>query len=195
MGSAAPQPRQGFLRKLRLGPRVLKWGINLWPPFLGAGIRVTRIAADFGEVTVALRMGLFNRNYVGTHFGGSLFSMTDPFFMLMMMHRLGRDYVVWDRAATIDFLHPAKGTVTARFVLDAAMVDAVREATAHGEKHLPTYTVEVIDADGTVCARVAKTLYIRKHPPGRSVSADLTNESNAPHDIHEKKHQINKLTI
>ncbi len=160
--SAPPRPKQGFLRKLRLGPRALRWGINLWPPFLGAGIRVQHIAPDYSEALVALRMGLFNRNYVGTHFGGSLFSMTDPFYMLLMMHRLGRGYVVWDRAAKIDFLHPAKGTVTARFVLDDAMVEAVRAATANGDKHLPTYAVDVIDADGTVCAHVEKTLYIRK---------------------------------
>jgi len=163
-----PRPRQGFLRHIRVGPRLLRWGINLWPPFLGAGIRVRHIAPDYGEVVVALRMGLFNRNYVGTHFGGSLFSMTDPFFMLMMMHRLGRGYVVWDKAAHIDFLHPAKGTVTARFLLSDAEVARVREATANGEKHLPTYSVDVVDADGTVCARVEKTLYIRQSPPKAS---------------------------
>jgi acyl-coenzyme A thioesterase PaaI-like protein len=162
MGSAPPKPKQGFLRHIRVGPRMLRWGINLWPPFLGAGIRVRHIAPDYSEVVVALRMGLFNRNYVGTHFGGSLFSMTDPFYMLMMMHRLGKGYVVWDKAARIDFLHPAKGTVTARFMLDDAAVAAAREATAAGAKHLPTYAVEVVDADGTVCARVEKTLYIRK---------------------------------
>ena len=162
MGTPPSTPRQGFLRNIRLGPRLLRWGISLWPPFLGAGIRVAHISADFDEVVVALRMGLFNRNYVGTHFGGSLFSMTDPFFMLMMMHRLGKGYIVWDQSARIDFLHPARGTVTARFVLDDAAVEAVRAATATGEKHLPTYRVEVVDDDGTVCARVDKTLYIRR---------------------------------
>jgi acyl-coenzyme A thioesterase PaaI-like protein len=162
---APPTPKQGFLRSIRLGPGLLKWGISLWPPFLGAGIRVQYIAPDFSEIVVALKMGLFNRNYVGTHFGGSLFSMTDPFFMLMLMHRLGKGYVVWDRAAKIDFLHPAKGTVTARFTLDEAQIEAVRAATADGEKHLPTYTVDVVNADGEVCARVEKTVYIRKLTP------------------------------
>ena len=168
MSKAPPKPKQGFLRNIRLGPGVFKWGLNLWPPFLGAGIRVQHIAADFSEITVALKMGIFNRNYVGTHFGGSLFSMTDPFFMLMMMHRLGRGYVVWDRAAKIDFLHPAKGTVTAHFRLDDAEVARVREAAADGEKVLPTYTVEVCNADGEVCARVEKTLYIRRSAPKTS---------------------------
>ncbi|MCZ4304808.1 DUF4442 domain-containing protein [Zoogloeaceae bacterium G21618-S1] len=160
-----PKPKQGFLRSIRLGPGLLKWGINLWPPFLGAGIRVQHIAADFSEITVALKMGLLNRNYVGTHFGGSLFSMTDPFYMLMLMHRLGKGYVVWDRAAKIDFLHPAKGTVTARFMLDDATVEAVRVATAGGEKYLPVFTVDVVDTDGELCARVEKTVYVRKAQP------------------------------
>ncbi|MBT0961825.1 DUF4442 domain-containing protein [Denitromonas iodatirespirans] len=168
--TASSPPRQGFLRNIRVGPRLFKWGINLWPPFLGAGIRVQHIAPDFSEIVVALKMGLFNRNYVGTHFGGSLFSMTDPFYMLMLMHRLGRGYVVWDRAAKIDFLHPAKGTVTVRFVLDDARLAAVREATADGEKHLPVFTVEVVDADGEVCARVEKTVYVRKAAPRPEVA-------------------------
>ena len=168
-GPTPARPRQGFLRNIRVGPRLFQWGINLWPPFLGAGIRVQHIAPDFSQIVVALKMGLFNRNYVGTHFGGSLFSMTDPFYMLMLMHRLGRGYVVWDRAARIEFLHPAKGTVTARFTLDDATVEAVRAATAGGEKHLPVFTVEVVDADGAVCARVEKTVYVRKAAPGPAV--------------------------
>ena len=77
-------------------PRHLRWGMNLWPPFLGAGIRVRHIAPDWSEVRVELRQGLLNRNYVGTHYGGSLFSMTDPFYALMLMHLLGSRYLVWD---------------------------------------------------------------------------------------------------
>ncbi|WP_230970662.1 DUF4442 domain-containing protein [Nitrogeniibacter aestuarii] len=165
MGADTPRPRQGFLRNLRLSPRLLRWGMNLWPPFFGAGIRVESISPDFDRIVVSLRMGLLNRNYVGTHFGGSLFAMTDPFYMLMMMHRLGRGYVVWDRAARIDFLHPAKGTVRAHFALADDEVARVRAATDDGQKHEPVYVIEVTDADGTVCARVEKTLYIRKLPP------------------------------
>ena len=94
--------------------RLLK-RLRLWPPFLGAGIHVTRVADDFLTIEVELRMKFFNRNYVGTHFGGSLYSMCDPWFMVMLIEHLGPDYIVWDKAATIRFKKPGKGTVKATF--------------------------------------------------------------------------------
>ena len=99
-------------------PRLLRVLLNLWPPFLFAGIRVQHLDGHWREARVALRLRRWNRNYVGTQFGGSLFAMTDPFWMLLMMNRIGPGYVVWDRAASIDFLAPGRGDVFARFVLD-----------------------------------------------------------------------------
>ena len=78
--------------------------MNAWPPFLFSGIRITALAEDYRHARVELRQRWYNRNYVGTHFGGSLFAMTDPFWMLLTMHALGRDYYVWDQAAEIRFL-------------------------------------------------------------------------------------------
>lgn len=153
---------QGFLRNLQIGPRALRLGINLWPPFIGAGIKVLHIAPDFSRVKVRMRLRWFNRNYVGTHFGGSLFAMTDPFFALMLMHRLGRDYIVWDKRAQIHFKAPGRGIVTAEFHLDADEVEAVRAQTLGGEKYEPCYSVDVLDEQGTVVARVDKTLYVRR---------------------------------
>jgi acyl-coenzyme A thioesterase PaaI-like protein len=145
-------------------PRHLRFGMNLWPPFLGAGIRVRHIDEDWREVIVDLRHGLMNRNYVGTHYGGSLFSMTDPFYALMLMHLLGEHYLVWDRAASIEFLAPGRGTVTARFALSPQRVDEIRAQAASGEKVLPTFDVEVRDSDNALVARVRKTLYVRLKP-------------------------------
>ncbi|HEX5130165.1 MAG TPA: DUF4442 domain-containing protein [Usitatibacter sp.] len=136
--------------------------MNLWPPFRGAGIRVREIAPDFRSVTVELRPRLFNRNWVGTHFGGSLFAMTDPFHMIMMMQNLGREYIVWDKAGAVRFLKPAKGTVIAKFTLDPAEVDKAREATAGGQKYEPRFKVDIVDTAGVVVADVEKTLYIRR---------------------------------
>ena len=141
--------------------------INLWPPFLFAGIRATRISADYHEIDVALRLRWFNRNYVGTHFGGSLFAMTDPWYMLMLMRILGRDYHVWDRHACIDFIAPGRGTVSATFRLDAALLDTIRKRTAGGDKYQPEFTVDIVDEGGEAVARVVKTLYIRRKPAAR----------------------------
>ena len=145
-------------------PRHLRFGMNLWPPFLGAGIRVRHIAADWSEVIVDLRHGLTNRNYVGTHYGGSLFSMTDPFYALMLMHLLGDRYLIWDQAARIEFVAPGRGTVSAVFRLTNERVEAIRAQAASGEKVLPAFDVEVRDADNALVARVHKTLYVRLKP-------------------------------
>ncbi|HUP30757.1 MAG TPA: DUF4442 domain-containing protein, partial [Usitatibacter sp.] len=99
---------QGFLSRIQFGAAGIRRLLNFYPPFRGAGIRVREISPDFRTATVELRTKLFNRNYVGTHFGGSLFAMTDPFFMIMMMKNLGPDYLVWDKAGTVRFLKPAR---------------------------------------------------------------------------------------
>jgi acyl-coenzyme A thioesterase PaaI-like protein len=146
---------------LKFTARVLRRGMNLWPPFLGAGIRVKTISEDFRDVVVELRLGRLNRNYFGTHFGGSLYSMTDPFFALMVVHNLGRDYLVWDKSGSIDYEAPGRGTVQAHFHLSARRIEEIRAAAAHGEKIFPEFEVNVKDAEGAIVARVRKTLYVR----------------------------------
>ena len=94
--------------RFRLSARVLRHALNLWPPFLFAGIHVAELAPDWSRARVELRMRPWNRNYVGTHFGGSLFAMTDPFWMLLMLHAIGEDHIVWDRAAEISFEKPGR---------------------------------------------------------------------------------------
>jgi acyl-coenzyme A thioesterase PaaI-like protein len=170
----APSRRQGYLRDIMLGAQLLRRGMNLWPPFLGAGIRVTRISADYREVDVRLALGVLNRNYVGTQFGGSLFAMADPFFMLMMLHNLGPDYVVWDKAGKIEYVKPGRSAVHARFRITGADVARARRATAGGAKHEPSFSVDIADRDGHVVARVEKTLYIRRRqdlPPAPAPAA------------------------
>jgi len=159
--------KQGFIRAFSPGPRLMRWMFNIWPPFLGMGIHVTEIAPDFRRVKVRLRMGMLNRNYVGTHFGGSLFAMTDPYYMIMMSHNLGRDYIVWDKAAAIRFRAPGKGTVKAEFEVTQAMVDEAIAATAAGGRFEPTYRVQVKDSAGKLVAEVDKTLHIRRADAAR----------------------------
>lgn len=145
--------------------RRMRWILNLWPPFLFTGVRVRAIAADYSRAEVVLRRRWYNRNAVGTHFGGSLFAMTDPFWMLLVMQRLGRDYVVWDKAAEIDFVAPGRSDVHARFELDGETVEELRAATADGHRHLRWFDTDVVDGTGEVIARVRKQLYIRKKRP------------------------------
>ena len=148
-----------------MATKQLPWklrAINFWPPYLGAGIRIRRISEDMRAIDVELKLRFWNANYVGTHFGGSLYSMTDPFYMLMLIENLGHDYIVWDKAATIRYRRPAKGTVRAEFRLTEAQIDDIRERLKSEEKYEPTFTVEVKDAEGVVVAEVDKLLHIRK---------------------------------
>jgi Domain of unknown function (DUF4442) len=138
--------------------------VNLWPPFLGAGIRIKHIAPDMKSVDIEMKLRFWNANYVGTHFGGSLFAMTDPFYMLMLMlmANLGRDYIVWDKAATIRYRKPGKGTVRAKFRLSDRQIDDIREKLKTLPKYEPVFSVEVKDEAGAVIAEVEKVLHVRK---------------------------------
>jgi len=142
--------------------RALRRAVNYWPPFLGAGIRVISIARDMKAVDVEMKLRWWNANYVGTHFGGSLFAMTDAFYMLMLMANLGRDYIVWDKAASIRYRKPGKSRVLAEFRLSDVQLDDIREKLKMLPKYEPAFTVEVKDEQGTVIAEVEKLLYVRK---------------------------------
>ncbi len=146
---------------MKMSARLLSRGMRFWPPFLGAGIRVRSLAEDFREATVELRLGRFNRNYVGTHFGGSLYAMTDPFFMIMLLQNLGGNYLVWDKSGSIEYVAPGRGTVSAHFRLTGERIAEIRAQAASGEKIFPEFEVDVKDAAGEVVARVWKILYVR----------------------------------
>jgi hypothetical protein len=141
---------------------ALRRWINLWPPFLGAGIRIQHIAPDMKAIDVEMKLCFWNANYVGTHFGGSLFAMTDAFYMLMLMANLGREYIVWDKAASIRYRKPGKGTVRAEFRLSDSQIEDIRGKLQTLPKYEPVFTVEVKDEAGVVIAEVEKVLHVRK---------------------------------
>lgn len=151
----------GLVRLLKVQPGTLRRFMNLWPPFAFTGIRIVHLDPKYFNVTVRLREHWWNRNVAGVHFGGSLFAMTDPFWMMMLLHHLGRDHVVWDKAAEIDFVKPGRGELTARFTLDPADVGRLRKLAAGGDKVLEWFSVEVRDGSGEVVARVRKQVYVR----------------------------------
>jgi Domain of unknown function (DUF4442) len=144
---------------LKRNMRVL---LNFWPPLLGAGIRVTRLDSDWRAVDVEMKLRRWNRNYVGTHYGGSLYSMTDPFYMVMFIQNLGRGYVVWDKSASIRFRRPGRGTVRAEFRLSEEQIEEVRRLLDKEEKIEREFGVDVKDAEGQVVAEVKKLLHFRR---------------------------------
>jgi hypothetical protein len=149
-------------RALAAKSRKLRRRINLYPPYLGAAVRVTHISEDFRNVEVEMPLRFYNRNYVGTHFGGSLYSMCDPFYMLMLINILGPNYIVWDKAATIRFKKPGKGVMKATFQLTEEKIAEIRAAAEVQPKVEPQFQVLIKDAEGNVVAEIDKLLYVKK---------------------------------
>ena len=134
--------------------------INFYPPLLGAGIRAHTL--DERTIRVEMKLTPFNKNIVGVHFGGSLYAMCDPWFMLILMRVLGKDYIVWDKAASIKFIKPGRSAVSATFHIPQERVDEIILATANGEKFEPTFTVDVLDEESQLVARVEKLIYVKR---------------------------------
>ena len=134
--------------------------INFYPPLFGAGIRSRRI--DERTIHVEMKLTMLNRNIVGVHFGGSLYSMCDPWFMLILMRVLGPDYIVWDKAANIQFVSPGRSTMKAVFQIPQERINEIRAAADRGEKIEPTFSVDVLDEQGQIVAQVEKLLYVRR---------------------------------
>lgn len=143
-------------------PISLRRLLNIYPPYVGAGIKIKHVSPDWKELRVEMPLRWYNRNSVKTHFGGSLYSMIDPHLMLMLMQILGRRYLIWDKAADIEFLKASKRTVTSLIIISDKDIADIKLNTEQGEKYLPTFTVEIRDDVGELVARVRKTLYIKK---------------------------------
>lgn len=134
---------------------------NLYPPYLGAGIRVETMDFANQHVRVSMPLTKLNQNIVGTQFGGSLYSMTDPFVMTLLMQKLGNDYVVWDKSACIDFIKAGKNQVHFAFTLTDDEVATIKDLAQDGKAVFRDYKLDIKDEQGEVVAIVKKKVYIR----------------------------------
>jgi hypothetical protein len=154
---------ESFVR--RLSARQLKLFLNLYPPFLGAGVRVTYGAEDFSRWDVEMSLRPYNRNYFGTHFGGSLYSMCDPFFLLIVTKMLGDGFIVWDKEGVIRFKKPGRGRVRARFEVSRERIEELRAEVLKKRRSEPLFVAEVRDDSDAVIAEVEKRIYVRRKGP------------------------------
>lgn len=165
--SLLPKNFESFKRKTKknimplLAPHLLKLRINTYPPYVGAGIKVEHVNLDQGLCVISMGLNAFNKNVVGTQFGGSLYSMVDPFYMIMLMHQLGSGYVVWDKSSHIEFVAPGNSKVTARMKIPATEIAIIQELAKNGEPIFRDYTTDIVDEQQKIVATVTKTIYIR----------------------------------
>jgi acyl-coenzyme A thioesterase PaaI-like protein len=139
--------------------------LRFYGPYFGAGVRITHISPDWRELRVEMKLRWYNRNIMGTQFGGSLYSMIDPHLMLLLMQLLGTEYTIWDKGAEIDFVRPGRGTVSATITISDAELEDIRRNTADGSKYLPEFHLHIVDDSGEIVAKVRKILYIRRKKP------------------------------
>jgi acyl-coenzyme A thioesterase PaaI-like protein len=142
--------------------KLLRWGFNLFPAYCATGARITYVASDFREVRIRLPLSWQTRNYVGTIFGGSMYAAVDPVYMLMLIKNLGKDYIVWDKSACINFKKPGRTNLFARFLIDENELETIKKELAHARHVDRTYHVDLTDDQGRVHATVEKVVYIRK---------------------------------
>jgi len=140
----------------------MKFLLNIYPPYLGAGVKIEYIRDDWKELKVSMVLRWYNRNAVGTHFGGSLYSMTDPHIMLLLMNSLGRDYIIWDKSAWIDFIKATKKRVYCTVTVTDEIINEIKEKTANGQKFYPEFNLDIVDIDENLIAKVKKVLYVRR---------------------------------
>jgi acyl-coenzyme A thioesterase PaaI-like protein len=145
-----------------LRTRLARWAFNFFPAYRGTGGRITFIADDWREVRVRLPLSWRTRNYVGTIFGGSMYGAVDPVYMIMLVRCLGKEYEVWDKAASIRFRAPGRSTLHARFRLSDEELEAIREVLRRERAVDRVYRVELLDGEGTVHATVDKTVHVRR---------------------------------
>lgn len=143
-------------------PKSAQRFLSLYPPYIGAGIKIDYVRDDWKEVHASMKMRWYNRNAFGTHFGGSLYSMVDPQYLMMLLHILGKDYIVWDKSADINFIKPGKGTLKAKFILTDAEIEDIKKNTENDQKYLPNFNVRVFDENDETVAEINKTVYVRK---------------------------------
>lgn len=147
--------------KLKYAGFLIRHGINYWGPFLGAGIRVIHANKEMTKITVELKETWFNRNIVGVHFGGSLYAMCDPFFMGILLHHLGKGFVVWDKEAKIKFKRPGKGLVRATFEIAPQEIEQIRQSAINHGKVEPVFKTTIRNLEDNVIAEVEKTVYVK----------------------------------
>lgn len=139
--------------------RLWRFGVNVWPCIWCTGSAVQFVSGDFKELHLRLKLNIRTRNRVGTVFGGSMYSSVDPYFMLMFMQVLGKDYVVWDKAASMKFVRPVTGTIKTRFLISDELVKDVKHHIELRGEYTFDLPLHYEDEQGKVYATFTKTIY------------------------------------
>ncbi len=136
--------------------------VNLYPPYLGAGIYVESVNHEMTRFVVGMKLRWYNRNLFGTHFGGSLYAMCDPFYVFILLNYLGNDYIVWDKGAKIKFRKPGKTHVKATFFIPETRLYEIKQEVEIEGKKVYHFQTTIEDIKGEIIAEIEKEVYVKK---------------------------------
>lgn len=140
--------------------RLFRILFNLSPMYRRTGGRLVEVSDDLKYVKVKLALSYKTKNYVGTIYGGHMYSCVDGIYMVQLMNILGKKYVVWDKSASIRFRRPGNKTLFAEFSITNELLDQIKnEISQHQEKDF-NLTVNLCDIEGNVYAEIEKVIYI-----------------------------------
>ena len=140
--------------------KIRRFRFNLFPTYRRTGGRICFLSNDWKEVHINLGLNWTTRNYVGSVFGGCLFGALDPIYMIQLIHILGKEYVVWDKSATIKFIKPVKKTVFARFIITNELINEIRTIIAEKKKFMFDLTVTFQDEKESIYAESVRTIFV-----------------------------------
>jgi hypothetical protein len=142
--------------------QIKRWIYNFYPVYRRTGARIIYIDDSWQKIRISIPLRIWTRNYYGTISGISMFGGVDPIYMVMLIKLLGPDYVVWDKEAAIRFIKPGRNKLVAEFKINDDELNHIRHTLEAGPSVTRTYHVDLVDAQGTVCASVDKVIYIKK---------------------------------
>ncbi|AMA50690.1 DUF4442 domain-containing protein [Flavobacterium covae] len=150
-----------FAQKFIKPSIFLKYGFNLSPMYRRSTARVMYISENLKNIYIKIPHNYKNKNYVGSIFGGSLFSAVDPIPMTQLMYLLKEDYIVWDKAALIRFKKPARENVYATFHFSDEEINEIIEKVRINKEIEHTKTTYITNKTGDITfCEVTKTIYI-----------------------------------
>lgn len=151
--------------------RTLKWGLRFYPPLLFQRIWVKKFHQGFRGADVKIYKSLFNKNYNGSIFGGTIYAATDPFYALLfdqLLQRQGFKIRVWLKSASIQYLKPGRSALYFTILITDEMLNDAIEALNTSGKFVKAYPMEIKNRDGEVCATVMNEVYVRNLHSGEN---------------------------
>lgn len=149
-----------LLKTFLTDAQIYKHGFNWSPMYRRSTGKIILVSDDLLHIKVKIPFSIKNRNYVGSIFGGSLFSATDPIYMIQLMNILKDDYIVWDKDATIKYKRPTKENVYAEFSFSHEEINEIKSKVSDNGEFDLVKTLNIVNKEHVVFAEISKTIYI-----------------------------------